>query len=69
MTGLYEGVIIMNLPLDHNQNKFKEKKQILFQANFPIVQERKTKKLNIIEKAADIIMQISLLLTDRQILQ
>lgn len=59
----------MNLPLDHNQNKFKKKKQILFQANLPIAQERKTKKLNIIEKAVDIIMQISLLLTDRQILQ
>lgn len=67
-TGLYKGVIILNLPLDHNQNDFKKNKQILFQANLPIVWERNTEKLNITEKAVDTIMQISLLLTDRQIL-
>lgn len=57
----------MNLPLDNNQNKFKKNKQILFKANLPIAWERKTEKLNIIEKAVDVIMQISLLLTNRQI--
>lgn len=40
----------MNLPLDDNQNNFKKNKQILFQANLPVAQERKTEKLNIIEK-------------------
>lgn len=58
--GLYKGVIILNLPFDHNQNKFKKNKRILFQANLPIASER--------EKVVDIIMQTSLLLTDRQIL-